>query len=427
MKRVYLPFDTPAFKPLNSNHPLVACLVERSYDDIEFVRSPAEQSTAAPPARVLERAILFGNALDRARIDLPPRADMQMKFITSRDLVSQQYFDTSADLAFMHTAPMLLNQMPYILHLEAVTPLFIPFLYHGETGNTRLRHEYAFWYVRAMLEADCCRGIFSNLALTVAQLGRVFDSEVIARKSRHVPPGPYFTAEQAEKAEARAAQKQPGQRVEILFTNSWHQDAFSFFLRGGLDLVFAFLEVEKQFPNIHLTLRTVLPDTLNNIRPDYISFIRSHPKITVLPDMVSEEEVFELFLRADIFCLHAYGLHTVSVLRAMYCGNACIVSDAPGYDEYLTDGETGIVLPGLRAEIYSEDAESGFLRDNYRAPRPYDPQRVARLASALKFLCENPEARLAMGRNARRRVMQRNSFAGWQSGFETVLREALAA
>ncbi len=134
-----------------------------------------------------------------------------------------------------------------------------------------------------------------------------------------------------------------------------------------------------------------------------------------------------LYLGADIFCLDAAGVHSLSVLRAMYCGAVCIVSDAPGYEEYVDHGETGVVIEGRRAAVYSEDPESGWLRDDYARMYEVNPPNVERLASILRMLYSNPEQRRRIGLNARQRALQRNSFEGWKSGFETILRAALTA
>lgn len=425
MKRVLVPFDLPIFEFINSNHPLLACLTAQTYDGIEFVPPlPANAGPTFSP-EVFRHAAAFAEYLEGGTKTIPRNDQTLLRFVESRDFASQARVDTTADLAFFHTAPVLLNQMPYVLHFENFTTLFYPMLVAGETARTILRQEYAFWFVRRMLESSQCRGIFTNLALSRDAVDRAFDSEIISRKTRHVPAGPFFTPAEEAKIAAGFARKREKQEIEILFTNSWHQRSPSFFLRGGLELVMSFLYLEKQFPNVRLILRTAWPPQIEGA--DITKLVREHPKITLLPDKLSDEEILDLFIRADIFFLDAASIHSVSILRAMYCGAACIVSDAPGYEDYTTQGESAIVVPGRRAAVYSEDPETGWLRSDFKPMLQINEQRLGLVAAALQTLCANRETRLTFGANARRRVMERNNFAGWKSGFEAVLREGLEA
>lgn len=425
MKRVFLPFDLPVFQDINSNHPLLTCLTNFPYDGIEFVRALGDTNKPNRATEVLRSAVAFAEDLQATTSDSDAEAGALLEFLSTRDLASQAHVDTTADLAFFHTAPMLLNQMPYVLHIENVTTLFHPLLVQGNNRDAELHKQPVFWLVRAMLESHRCRGLFTNLQCTKTQIDRVFSSAAISEKTRHVPAGPYFSRSEAEKIAAGIARKREKEHVEILFTGSWHQREPSFFLRGGLDLVLAFLHVEKQFPHLRLTLRAAWPQALESSALNQI--VREHPKITLLPDMVTDDQLLDLFIRADIFFLDAASVHSVSLLRAMFCGAACIVSDAPGYEEYVTHGESAIIVPGRAAKVYSEDPASGWVRCDFNSMYQLNSERPEVLAGEISALCSHHERRLALGANARARVMRRNNFAGWRTGFENLLRDALAA
>jgi len=422
VKRVFVPFDLPAFKYLNSNHPLPASLLEPQYDGIEFVRARLDSPALFSAEAVLRQAADFAGRLRDLPVALPDPEASILSFVASRDLVSQARVDVSADLAFFHTAPVLLDQMPWLLHVESLSSMFAPVVKPGESGDVELRRLPIYWLVRRMLESERCRGVFTNIAGTQAQIERVFDSEIIARKSRHIAPGAYFTPEEERAVAASFAARSEKREVEILFTGSWHQLWQSFFLRGGHELVMAFLKMEGAFADVRLILRTGWPEPWKGTEIE--RRVRSHPKITLLEDKLSDAEMVDLFRRADIFVLDAASLHSISLLRAMQCGAACIVSDIPGYEEYV-DGNSAITLPGRRAAVYSEDPESGWLRDDCRSLYETDPQRAGQLAATLSALCADRSLRLRLGANARWRVLARNRFAGWKRGFETLLREAL--
>ena len=423
MTRVLLPFDLPIYDRINSNHPLLVSLTDQSYPGIEFVRASA-MGRPAYAAEAQRAAAALGERLAAGLGDIPRNEDALRQFIASRDPDSQARIDPAAELAFFHTAPMLLGQLPYLLHTESLTTLFHPMLVEGDCTGIELRQQYVYWFVRAMLEAPACRGIFTNLKSTQDQIDRVLASEVISRKTRHVPAGPHFTPNEEVRVAAAVERRRDKPDIDILFTKSWHQRTQSFVLRGGLDLLLAFFEIEPQFPTLRLTLRSGLPDILEGT--DIARRVRGHPKIRLLPDRLSDDEMLELLLRADIFFLDAASLHSISILRAMYCGLACVVSDVPGYEEYVTPDETAIVVPGRRGAIYSEDPGSGWLRGDFRPMFRPEGGRLARVATVLQTLCASREARLALGAGARRHVMAHNSFAGWKRGFEAALRDALA-
>ncbi len=102
--------------------------------------------------------------------------------------------------------------------------------------------------LRALLEADSCRGILTHSSSTAKSLPRLFKSPELERKAHHIPYG---------RIAPDISRKKPiveGGPVQLLFTNSWHQAAGSFYVRGGLDLLEAFVQLADRFPQIHLTL-----------------------------------------------------------------------------------------------------------------------------------------------------------------------------
>jgi glycosyltransferase involved in cell wall biosynthesis len=422
VKRVLVPFDLPNFELINSQHPLLASLTDQAYDGVEFVAPRPANPDVRFATEAFRQAAAFADDLSAG--GHPQDGDALIKFVESRDLFSQARMDPAVDLAFFHTAPMLLNQLPYVLHFEDLTTLFYPFLTPGATAGVELRKEPVFWYVRAMLESDRCRALFTNLAMTKAAADKAFDSEIIAAKTHHLSAAPYFTPEQEARIEAGLAHKHGKPDVEILFTNSWHQRAGSFFLRGGAELLTAFLMIERKFPNLRLTLRTAWPDELES--STLTTIVRTHPKIRLLPEKLSDDEVVDLFVRADIFFLDAASVHSLSLLRAMYCGATCIISDAPGNEEYANHGESAVVVAGRRTAVYSEDPDTGWLRSDYKPMLNLERNRLAEIAGTIEALCMNAEARRTIGENARLRVKQRNPFAKWRNGFEAILRSALA-
>jgi glycosyltransferase involved in cell wall biosynthesis len=105
--------------------------------------------------------------------------------------------------------------------------------------------------------------------------------------------------------------------------------------------------------------------------------------------------------KSHIVCLPSYreGIPRI-LIEAAASGRPVVTTDAPGCRELVRPGENGIVVP-------SRDASS--------------------LASALRFLIENPETRIAMGKNNRQIAVQEFSQELVIAQFMTVYRDLLRA
>lgn len=423
---VAAPFDVPVYRYANGRHPLLTQLVEHSR--IARFR-PVERR--APDLAALYRAMRQADDLG-GRLSAALPADLQdgpeaiLAYLLSRDVESQAQIPGDVDLVFHHTTPLTYGATPWVLHVENVTTLFWPFLSHGRTHGVELWREPAFAIVRAVLADDACRGILTHMQGTVEALHRVFRSDAVSRKVRYAPLGVHVPAGERERiAAAMAAKHRPGRTVEILFTNSWHQGPENFFTRGGLEVIDAFLAVHRVFPDVHLTIRSVIPDGVRE--SDLGRAVLGHPAITVLDEAVSDAALSELFLAADVFLLPSAALHSVSTLRAMEYGAVCVVSDLPAFREFIEPDVTGVVVPGRWSRVYTTDPESGWEQDDYAALQTLDRGVADSLGQALLDLCRDPERRRALAGRAQAACAGRFSFEGFRDGFDAMLAEAAAA
>jgi len=426
-KKIFIPFDLPVFQTINSNHPLLASLVEREYEGIDFIRSDSLRGTNSEA--VMTHAAKLCGQISSLRASPIKTPDVEMAiaaFVASRDFASQMLVPTDVDLAFFHTAPVHLNQIDWFLHIESISQIFRPQILQGRPPPFPLREMTEFWGVRTLLESPRCRAIFSNLESTCKQVSAVFSSSVIDAKMHHVPAGPWFTPSEERIVEEHLAQRAQREEVKILFTNSWHDGPESFILRGGLDVLVGFLKIAEQCPNLKLVIRSSLPPMLSGTNIEEI--MNTHPRIQLITERLKDDEMVRLFADADIFALNAAALHSISLMRAMTCACACIVSDVPGYSEYLKDGESGIVMQGLSARVNRIDQSSGWILDDYTdfLTSPFKKSQSEAMADILLALYESKELRSKLGYLARERVLARNSFANWQSGFERIMRGCLA-
>lgn len=406
---------TPVFQWLGGDHPMMTSLLApRAGYDFKLDLPAADDAARAKAERGL------ANLSAKLRKAVPDIADdVLAEFVKSRDLESQaQVAAAEPDLVFPHSMPFTDMERPWISHLEELLALFAPFFWHG-TSAERTAYGTPVWrLVKAMLEDPSCRALSAHLRHTVDWIGKLFDSETIAAKTRFIPFGhafpPSIEARVRDAQAARASRK----GCTFLFTNSWFQAEPSFVLRGGMETLAAYGNLVKRRPDCRLILRTKLPVSI--FGEGFADFVRSLPNVEIVDGKLDYPDFVDLFLRADAFLLPSCGLHTVSLLEAMASGAALIASDAPAVDEFVTHGETGIAVAGRRKLSWYD--EHGFLRQTFEPlKKDFDAGFAANLEAAMERVAGDTAYRVKLGRAAFAHVRQNHAMEPWIGGFGQLL------
>jgi hypothetical protein len=206
-----------------------------------------------------------------------------------------------------------------------------------------------------MLESEGCQRIFSHMRSSLEILQRTFDSPTIAAKCHHVPLG--VSMRPPHEHAAKFARDQP---LRILFTNSLHGHPTSFYLRGGHHLLAAFARLRRTLPQARLTILSAVPQDLPKRfgSGDFDDVEWIHHRL-------DDASLDALFRSHQVFALPAAGLHSHSLLRAVSHGCVPLVSDALGYEEYVSALPDSVpVLRGVRAMVY-RDEPGGWVSDDY--------------------------------------------------------------
>lgn len=371
---------------------LVASLVA-TFDPsapIVSVGNPVFDEIAAELAWVAERAMQYGATLAAVRL-----------YFLSFDFISQCRVPLGAPLSFIPSVPSTLGVTPWILEVEDCLTPFHPHIQNGATYEGHLSSLWCFPIIKAMLESPRCRAIVTHVRSTAETLGRLFDSDIIARKTVYAAIG--LDAPPLAPRPARDPDE-----VVFLFTNSWQQGGANFLLRGGLEILEAFDAVSKLHPKARLLLRTELPV----LAPWHREIIERNPRIELFDQAMSNEEMDALMRRADAFLLPSARLHVVSVVKAMAYGLPVIASDGWGLEEYVAHGHSGLVVKGRWGVCSWMDEETGMLREDYR---PFmgavhgDPQVTEGLAEAMHQLVEDGDLRRHLSAGAREEAVSRFS------------------
>jgi glycosyltransferase involved in cell wall biosynthesis len=324
------------------------------------------------------------------------------KFVHNRNFQSQAMVPADAELLFLTSVPFTYGQKPWVIEVEDSTSLLFPYVVNGRTSEGDVRGLPYFAMVRELLESDACRGIITHMRSTAESLPVLFASETIARKVTYAPLG--------VRLPKRYQTHDDDDTVNLLFTNSWHQNSDGFFLRGGLDVLEAFWILHARYPQVRLTIRSALP----HIDERYHRIIQQC-WVRVIDKFVPAQRMEELQRESHIYLLPAARIHIVSVLQAMAYGQAVVVSDGWGMDEYVVNEQTGLVVEGRLGKVSWVDRDSGLLREDYRPMYSPDPAVVEGLVAAVSRLIEERSLRQQLGAAARREVETKYSAERWNA------------
>lgn len=204
------------------------------------------------------------------------------------------------------------------------------------------------------------------------------------------------------------------------FTNSLHNGEASFFLRGGHNLVDAYLDAIDRGANLSLTIISSIPKGYEQLADSSAA-----SGITWIKSTVSDDKMAELLRDHHIYAMPSAGLHSYSLLKAIGYGCVPIVSDALGYEEWLeATGVFAYQIKGVRDMIYRNEP-GGWISDSY--DRFYEHIDIFRrqLADILTDASTRSDLSLQALRNA---DVSRTQFSLAQSraAFDSLLRNCLA-
>ena len=155
-------------------------------------------------------------------------------------------------------------------------------------------------------------------------------------------------------------------------------------------------------PEIGVVLAAGQPDTPElaaEVATGVTSAQTERPNVVWIPEMLSREEIRQLYSHAAIFvCPSVYEPFGITNLEAMACERPVVATAVGGIPEVVVDGETGVLVP---VEFSPDEPMS-----------PTDPDRLAGdLADAINGLMADPNRRARMGAAGRRRAVEQFSWS----------------
>lgn len=328
--------------------------------------------------------------------------------LKTRDIVSQGLDPRRVDFAFLTSMPFTMCQTPWVIEIEDVVTLFAPFIYNDQTKAIDIRKHGCFLPIKALLEDKSCKAIICHVESTAESVHRLFQSEKVSKKVHRLALGVKPSEVNVNRIESPT--------VNILFTNSWHQAASSFYVRGGLHLLRAFRRIEDKFPHARLWVRSQLPEDLPD---EYWDYIRDSPRVTIFPQKLPLSYMEDLLQRADIFALPSSRLHVVSILQAKSFGLPIVTTDGWGISDYTTEGVDSLWCHGFKG-VTSWIGDDGMLHEDYSHTRKPAPAMEDQIVEHLSKLIADRELRLKMGAAARQSVETGFNLTQWNAGLKAI-------
>jgi glycosyltransferase involved in cell wall biosynthesis len=332
-------------------------------------------------------------------------------FSWSRSFLSQLKMGSKA-LMFFPSVPFHFNQFPWVIEIEDTTSLFLPFLRNGETSKLGpLKNSGYFPIYKELVESPNCRALITHIKSTADSLPIIFENPALETKIFHIPMG--IQPPDWERVRQVKARRNGGPL--ILFTNSWHQMTGGFYVRGGLDVIEAFRLIKEKVPDARLVIRSRLPRNL----PARHRALVQDLGIEVIDTFLPKEKWEQLKMEAGYFLFPAARIHIVSTLEAMAYGMTLITSNGWGVDEYVKDGENGIVVPG-RHRVSWMDWKTGILREDYAPMYEANLPMAESLAEAFLKVHDDPALKEKITVQARRDVDEKYTLKNWNARLKEI-------
>ncbi len=290
------------------------------------------------------------------------------------------------DIEFIHTLLYPSMTRPYVFFLESIGPMFHPFSSQGGgiiQNQTVIRHFY-----RPMLESPLCLGIFSQLSETCLNVKKFFSSPVIDGKVFKCGLGISEKSFYDQKIRDIDSLKSP----RFFFMNSAHQNSGNFPLRGGHITLRFWEKYISQGRTGLLIMRCEKPTAETMIKYGInADFLRNQSGKTIiwLENYLDTKNMNTLLANVHFFLLPSVALHSASIMQSMILGAVPIVTDTFGPPEYVSDGETGVILKGVKDAIWVNDPETNIEYDTFVMPNELEESLISQMLERVSHLSDN--------------------------------------
>ena len=134
--------------------------------------------------------------------------------------------------------------------------------------------------------------------------------------------------------------------IEFLFVGSSNpMNVRNIQFKNLKETILAFNRISKKYDGIHLTLRSYLPPNLKFL-------VEHNPMISIIDSFLDIEDLYKLYLNADIFVLPSHETCGIAILDAMSFELPVIAMNIYDMPEVITHMQNGILIDGHKDMQY---------------------------------------------------------------------------
>ncbi len=187
-------------------------------------------------------------------------------------------------------------------------------------------------------------------------------------------------------------------KVKLLFVGSVNIPG-QFDLKGGKEVLEAFIQLRRKYNNLELVIRSDVPQGIRDR-------CRGVDRIKVLDGIIPWQSLEREFKSADIFIFPAHTSTAMVILDAMSYELPVITTDVRANSELVKDGKTGFVIKkSEKVPYYANGVVPQWGTPQFdKAIKQVDPKVVDELVEKTSILIENEALRREMGRAGRQEI-----------------------
>ncbi len=247
---------------------------------------------------------------------------------------------------------------------------------------------------KKLLEGNCKAVICANES-SLNLMKKHFSKKLI-KKIRLLRPAVAFSDKFSKREEQKVFQ--------ILFMGST-KNPEDFYIKGGLETIKCFEKLSEKYNNLKLVIRCSVP-------PEVKSQIVNNPKIQIIENRISDEELENLYLNSQVLSCPAHIYMLMSWLESMSHGLPIVALDTYASKDYIKDNINGFLIKPSKNIPYDNPSYPVNVRslEFIDAIKKVDYRVIQDLCVSFEKLINNEKLRKTMGENNVHLIKQKFSI-----------------
>ncbi len=287
-------------------------------------------------------------------------------------------------------ADLILSNQIYDGNLPWVLFIFdSPYAITGHNYNLFIKNKDKI--ERALL-VDRCKKIICCNESSLEVLKNFFHKNIL-KKTQVIHPG-ISIPENLHRRENK------NKKITLLFMGSIN-NPHDFYIKGGLEVINVFEKLQEK-NKCSLIIRCRIPEKLRKR-------INQNKDIKLIENQIPFKEIKKIYESSDILLSPAHVYVLMSTLEAMSFGLPIIALDAWGVKDYIKNNYNGLIVKKSdKISVYKQKDYLSNLRTKrfVKELEKVDEEVIKRIYDKLRYLIDNPDTRIRLGKNARKFIQK---------------------